>query len=155
MNTLQEFLDYLAEQFGEAESYLWLEDGAIRSQTFRGLREDAQRTAAHLRAHYGTARKIALIGDMSYPWICAYYGIMTSGNVTVPLDTKLSAPELAERLRFADVDLVFLSQKYEGVREALSAACPQVERFLALEECPFGDAPCAPWVRLARTPSPP
>ncbi len=148
MNTLQEFLDYLAEQFGEAESYLWLEDGAIRSQTFRGLREDAQRTAAHLRAHYGTARKIALIGDMSYPWICAYYGIMTSGNVTVPLDTKLSAPELAERLRFADVDLVFLSQKYEGVREALSAACPQVERFLALEECPFGDAPCAPWVRL-------
>ena len=135
MHTLQEFLDYMADKFGSREAYQWLENNAIVSKSFEELKSDAGAVAGHLCASCGTGNKIALIGDMSYPWIAAYYGIMNSSNITVPLDTKLKAAELEERLDFADVTLVFLSRRYEALRESIYAHCPAVQKVLWLEDC--------------------
>ena len=103
MHTLRAFLDYMAERFDTADAYRWLEGDAIASKSFTELRDDASGVASKLFGLYGSGRKMALIGDMSYPWICAYYGIMNSSNISVPLDTKLNPSELAERL--ADQDM--------------------------------------------------
>lgn len=143
MNTLHEFLDDMASRFGASAAYMWLEGNDIASKSFIEMRDDAARMAAHIRDRFGTGQKIALIGDMSYPWIRAYYGIMNSANVSVPLDTKLSPEELAERLVFADVSVVFLSRKYAALREAIRLHCGGVETILALED-DLNDAAEAP-----------
>ena len=65
---------------------------------------------------FGTRKKIALIGETSYAWICAYYGVMCSSNISVPIDVKLSADEIVSQLDFADVSAVFLSGKLDALR---------------------------------------
>ena len=133
MNTLKEFLDYTAERFPECEAYVWEENGTIVSRTFPEFRDDAARMARGMRERFGTRRKIALIGVMSYPWIRAYYGIMNSDNISVPLDAKLSLPELEERLRFADVSAVFVSDALGGLREGILRACGKDMTVMSLE----------------------
>ncbi len=133
MNTLHEFLNYTAEKYGELEAYAWLNGSKIVSKTYSEWRNDAAQLTIRIRETFGTQKKMALIGDMSYSWICAYYGIMNSANVSVPLDTKLSAPELIERLDFADVSIVFLSDRYERLRNDIIRQCKKVENVLSLE----------------------
>ena len=147
MNTLHEFLDYMASKFKHSEAYAWLKDGEILSKSFIELRDDAQRMATYVQQNFGTGKKIALIGDMSYSWICAYYGIMTSANISVPLDTKLNTEELAERLVFADVSVVYPSGKYASMHDTIRALCEKVEAILPLEDClaACADAPLCGW----------
>lgn len=135
MKTLREFLDYMAARYTTTDAYMWIENGGIVSKSFIGLRDDACRMASALRLRFGSEKKIALIGDMSYSWICVYYGIMTSGNISVPLDSKLSPEELAERIAFADVSVVFLSERHAQVQDAIRALCTEVEDVLTLEKC--------------------
>lgn len=130
---MKAFLDFTAAQFGHREAYMWLENDLIVSRSFIEWRDDATRMATIVRRRFGTGQKIALIGEMSYVWICAYHGIINSGNVSVPLDTKLSAPELAERLRFADVSVVFLAKKYHHLEEEITRECGEAMTFLSLE----------------------
>ena len=81
MHTLQEFLDYMASRFGAAEAYTWIDNGTMVSKSFIDLRNEALWMSRELLNRFGSETKIALIGDMSYSWICAYYGIITGGNV--------------------------------------------------------------------------
>ena len=111
MNTLHEFLDYTVSKFGALDAYKWIDSESIRSKTYCEWRDDSEQVAGRIRDAFGARKKIALVGDMSYPWICAYYGIMISANISVPLDTKLTAPEITERLEFADVSVVLLSER--------------------------------------------
>ena len=70
-------------------------------------------------------RHIAIIGESSYHWICAYFGLMACGAVTVPLDKELPAEDLAATCATAECTAVFyspaISKKLPGIREALPA----------------------------------
>ena len=136
LHTLNEFLDYMASRFGTGAAYKWIGDGATVSKSFIDLRDDALRTSAELNRCFGTQKKIALIGEMSYSWICVWYGIITGGNISVPLDTKLSPEELAERLNFADVSIVFLSERFAVLEETIRRLCDKVTVVQKLEDYP-------------------
>ena len=136
MHTLREFLRYTADRFGALPAYEWAEGGHVIAKTFADLQADALKTASKLQSCVGEGKKIALIGDMSYAWICAYYGIMISSNVSVPLDTKLRPGEIAERLNFADVSIVFLSERYSALKEAIQGYCSGIREILRLEDWP-------------------
>ena len=134
MQTLKEFLDYIAFQYDSSSAYEWLEKGEIISKSFADLQKDAYNTACRLNNRFGMGKKIALIGDMSYAWICTYYGIMIGSNITVPMDTKLKPEEIIERLNFADVSVVFLSLRYITLKDIILSKCDCVTEVLCLED---------------------
>lgn len=141
MKTLNAFLTYTAQHFGELEAYVWGEGETIVAKTFAQLRDEAARTAVWLQKRFGTRQKMALIGDTSYAWINAYYGIMCSANISVPTDVKLSPEQVVRQLAFADVSVVFLSEKYASLKDAILQGCPQVEAVLPLEALPDAAPP--------------
>lgn len=136
MHTLNDFLTYTAQHFGELEAYVWGEGDKLVSKTYADLRDDAVRTAAWITERFGTRQKMALIGDTSYAWINIYYGVMCSANITVPTDVKLSPEQIAHQLDFADVSVVFLSQKYAVLKDFILQNCRQVGAVFTLEEFP-------------------
>ena len=136
MKTLNEFLEYTAERYGDIEAYVWGEGEKLVSKTFAELRGEAARTAAWITSRFGTRQKMALIGDTSYSWINVYYGIMCSSNISVPTDVKLSMEQIAAQLDFADVSVVFLSRKYEALKDHILENCKQVEEVLTMEDFP-------------------
>lgn len=57
MKTLNAFLTYTAQHFGELEAYVWGEGETIVAKTFAQLRDEAARTAVWLQKRFGTRQK--------------------------------------------------------------------------------------------------
>ena len=136
IKTIDELLDQVTEQYGAAQAYAWLEDGEIITRSYANLRYDTKKMAHMIHEAVGERKKVALIGDLSYSWMCTYYGVVNSANIAVPMDVKLQPEELAGRLDYADVSIIFLSEKYKHFETTIRSSCSQVELILCLEDYP-------------------
>lgn len=133
IRTLREFIWQVAEQFGEAEAYVWTENGEIRSKSYIDLNEDVTRIARELHYRFDEQRHIALIGDTSYAWLSTFFGIVVSSNIAVPMDVKSQPKEIIDRLKYSDTSIVMLSNKYAGLKEEILRSCPKVKKVFTLE----------------------
>ena len=67
------------------------------------------------------ARHIAILGPGSAAWVTAYFSVVSSGRVIVPLHDGMQDQELAECVRLADCGLLI----YDGRRAETAAAVQQ------------------------------
>ena len=59
--------------------------------------------------------KIAIIADNSFDWMIAYYATLVGGNISVPMDCKLSASNLSDQLIRCGCDALVYSERYEDL----------------------------------------
>ncbi|MBQ4626338.1 MAG: acyl--CoA ligase, partial [Clostridia bacterium] len=71
-------------------------------------------------------KKIAIIGENVIGWVVAYYATLCGGNITVPMDCKLPADDLADQLIRCDCDALVYTSKF----------APMVEEFKKDEKMP-------------------
>ena len=138
IRTVREFLWQVAEQYGIAEAYVWDQAGEIKSKTYNDLNEDVTMFARQMHMMFGEQRKIAVLGDTSYDWMCAFFGTIVSANIVVPMDMKSQKEDIIKRLNYADVSVVLLSDKYRAMEEDIMNACRKVNRVFSLES--FSDS---------------
>jgi len=109
--TLVELLERAAERFG---SQVALDarkpSGQSSSLSYRELRDGAHR-AGMLLATRGikAGERVLLVGENSPDWVLAYFAILYTGAVAVPLDHLISADELAAICRIAEPRAVLAS----------------------------------------------
>lgn len=65
---------------------------------------------------------IAILGENSTEWVLTYFAVVNSGNVVVPLDTGLTADELAELVKHCECKAVFYSGRYAGIAGSFAEA---------------------------------
>ena len=56
-------------------------------------------------------KRVALIGKLSYQWVCAYLSLLSVGITAVPLDADWTADELAHTVKFAECEALFCSEE--------------------------------------------
>lgn len=66
-------------------------------------------------------KKISIIGENCYEWMIAYYATLVGGNVTVPMDCKLPADDLADQLIRCSSDALVYTSKFESMVEEFKA----------------------------------
>ena len=91
----------------------------VESKSCRDLLRDVRRTASRVAQAHGQGKHIAVIGENSYEWLLAFFAVLGSGNVAVPVDKDLPAAEIADMLREADVDAAFVSPTYADLTEGI------------------------------------
>ncbi|MCR4840122.1 MAG: AMP-binding protein [Lachnospiraceae bacterium] len=89
----------------------------IESKTYRELYSEVKAAAEYVEKTCGKGNHIGLIGENSYEWLLASLAAVTSGNVAVPIDKGLPADEIAELIKMADVNVVFVSDTYADLVE--------------------------------------
>ena len=57
MNTLNKFLIYTSQKFGDLEAYAWAQGDDIVSRTYAEFRNDAAKTADFITKSFGTRKK--------------------------------------------------------------------------------------------------
>lgn len=98
-------------------------------------------------------RHVALTGDASYDWVCAYFALMSIGAVVVPLDRDLPQEDMSSILRTAECEAILFSQSIEtrilssqseltGIRRAICMGDPRGPGYLRLDDI------CADGARL-------
>ena len=64
-------------------------------------------------------KHIALIGNNTYNWILAYFGIILSGNVAVPIDKDYDLELITKLCKNSDVKDIYYSYDYNSSYEKL------------------------------------
>ena len=105
--------------------------------TYAGLRSQADRVAAHLRARgVGRGDRVGVCAERSLELVAGILGVLKAGAAYVPLDSSYPMERLELIARDAGVRVVLT----HGARIALPAGCVPVEIAAAIAEAPRPDS---------------
>ncbi|MEG1931429.1 MAG: AMP-binding protein, partial [Anaerovorax sp.] len=91
------------------------QEEAYRKITYREAKSDVDALGTALIAMGLKGEKIGVIGDNRYEWAISYLAIMCGVGIVVPLDKELTANELAQLMKAADVECIIFTKKYEQI----------------------------------------
>ncbi len=106
---------------------------AGRRLTWAELRDNVREVARGLRAlGIGRGDHVAVCMGNSLEWVIFFYAAATIGAVTVPVNTRFKADEMAYCLKQADVKLLFITDRFLKIDfiAMLRGICPAVDRAL-------------------------
>ena len=137
---LKEMLNLVVEKFPGEKAFMIKEKGKIRKISFFELLSEVRCIGTGLHCDGIMGERIAIIGENSYPWFCAFLSIVCGGGVAVPLDKGFTAAELKNCLMRSKAKALFYDEKHEKVvREAIAemgtdAEIPKLYRITGDEE---------------------
>ena len=85
----QNFSDSIAISY--KENY-W--DKEVRKVTFSQWRDDVRNLGTALISYGFREENIAILGENTYGWCCAFFAVMATGSVTVPVDKELPIEDI-------------------------------------------------------------
>ncbi len=124
----------------------------VQTKTYTQLREDSEHFSAALAELGEQGKHIAIVGATSYGWITAYYGIVNSGSVAVPLDANLPAEDLCELIDRADVTTLVYDEPKASVAQMAAERCGRLKHLIAMEETAVSGA-LSMWELIAKAPA--
>ncbi len=106
---VRELVEGSAKLYGDKTAYSYRVAASDKKSTkisFNQLRDDVQATVTGLVAADIAGKHVAVIGKLSYHWALAYFSLLSSGSVIVPLDRDWTAAELAATVAKAECEYV-------------------------------------------------
>ncbi|MBQ4557226.1 MAG: AMP-binding protein [Clostridia bacterium] len=144
---IREFLAHIEKKYSNNIAISFRKnphDDEIQTRTYARLCDDVRCIATALVERGFTADDhCALIGRLSYGWICTYFAMLSIGTVLVPLDPDWSADDLADTVTKAECKYLFccddvLINKAKTICEAAGietvVAIDQAEHELTMEK---------------------
>ena len=104
-------------------------------RTFSQARSDIRSLGTGLIDFGCRDRHVALIGESSYEWICAYFALMAIGAVVVPIDKDLPTSEMTGIVAAAACEFLLYSPAIEAKAEAIRNTLPSLSSCIC-----FGDS---------------
>lgn len=95
---------------------------------------DVRRLGQMFHEMFPKGSHIALLGKTSYEWLSCYFAIMTSENVTVPLDKELSREDLLGLIDFADTDCLVYDKDYQDVADYIKVSSARNIMLICMKE---------------------
>ncbi len=119
-DTLKDIIVYGAEKGKDKKQYMAAGfDGKIMTKTFNQVFYDTKGLGQYLYSVGMKDKKVAILSENSYYWICCYYSIITGRMVAVPLDPKLPYDELAELMVRSKCDAIYYSDEFSDAVELM------------------------------------
>ena len=84
-----------AKKYGDSDAYVFKKGKDTHSKSFAQFHREAHALAAYFINEGYKREKIAILGENSYEWILAWFGIVLSGNIAVPIDKLLQPEQIA------------------------------------------------------------
>jgi acyl-CoA synthetase (AMP-forming)/AMP-acid ligase II len=132
------FLRYAEAQFPQKTAIV------CRDQrfTYAQFADRASRLAGALRQMgIGHGDRVSFLSINCHRLLEAYYGVLETGAVLLPLNVRLAPAEIAFILRDASPRVLFLEKIFLPLVEAFRLQVPAIEKFILMD-----DAPAAAWL---------
>ena len=127
-SSVMDMLKQKAEQMPDGSAFRYRKGrDQVETKTYRDVFQETGKAASWISKNYGKGNHIAVIGENSYEWLLAFFAVLGSGNVAVPIDKELPAPEIEWLIHKADVTKVFISKTYSDLTDGIDG----------LEKCTF------------------
>lgn len=113
------FMDSTAEKYADNIAIRMRgKDRNYREWSFSRLKKEVVSVSGWLRENsLGPDSKIALLSENRPEWCITYLATLYSGLVMVPLDSLMDSESIARIVEFADIDILFYSDKMKDKAE--------------------------------------
>ena len=142
LEDLKELIDYVGKEYGNKTAYRYREGQGITDVSFEKFSADVTALGEYiLNLGYKDGDRIALIGENSYNWVVAYFAVINSGNVVVPIDKELKANEIYRLINDSDSKMIIHSTSKNLCIEEMKDLGIVTEKFLTMDD-EFDSAIC-------------
>lgn len=113
--TLRELIDYTAAKYGEQEAFSYREKKKLKKVNYIEFQKEIDSFVTYYSKKEIRNCKIGILGENSYEWLLAYFGITSSGNIAVPIDKNLNISKIIEIIDDCKLDKLIYSETYSDV----------------------------------------
>ena len=119
LENLRDLITYCGEDYGNKTAFRFRKGNTIINVTFEDFMKDVTAMGEYLLQNgYEGGKRIALLGENSYPWVVSYFAVINSGNILVPIDKELKPGEIVHLLNDSEASLlVYADSKDKCVDE--------------------------------------
>lgn len=118
-------MQFKSEIYGERLAFQLYEGGLWKDTTYSKLAEDVKRVSDYLiEQRIERGERIAILSESRPEWAVALFAAIRSGAIVVPVDIKLTQPELSSILTDAEPRFLFVSTQLLDTARALQAQMP-------------------------------
>lgn len=135
LEDLKELIDYVGKEYGKKTAYRYREGQGITDVSFEKFSADVSALGEYiLSLGYKDGTRIALLGENSYNWVVAYFAVINSGNVVVPIDKELKANEIYRLINDSDSKMIIHSTSKNSCIEKMKELGIVTEKFLTMDD---------------------
>lgn len=134
---IREFIEYIDKLHTNNIAYSYRvnpHDDEIQTRTYSRLCEDVRcLSAALIERGIPQMGHCALIGKLTYGWVCTYFALLAAGTTLVPLDPDWSAEDLADTVTKAECKALFCSDDVLANKAETICKAAGIETTVAVE----------------------
>jgi len=112
VENIYHLLELGAKKYGSKDAYVFKRGKNLCHKSFLDVHGQAHALASYFQAKGFTRQTIAILGENSYEWIVAWFGIVLSGNIAVPIDKLLDKEQIEFILNDTKCAAVVCSKHY-------------------------------------------
>ncbi len=134
-STIREIIVRAEQTYGDADAIRYKKTRKeIEAKSYTDLRQDSESFSNALAVLGEDGCHVALTGATSYGWISAYFGIVNSAKVAVPLDVSLPLEEMLELIDRSDATIFIADAVRLDVLAVVKERCKKVKYVISLSE---------------------
>ena len=139
--TIKEILEAITRKYGNKTALrIKNEDGSFREISFIKLgRRVVSISSVLINLGVEKGDRVAIFSENRPEWAAAYFGIISSGGIILPIDIKLSDPEIQFILNDSQAKCIFVSEKYLPTIDRLRNVLPYLKDVILLDRSPRHD----------------
>ena len=129
----REMVENVAEKFPDKNALSFKRnphDKEASHYTYGEGREYIRDLATEFIAMGVRDKKVAIIGEAAPEWVFAYFSLMSTGTVTVPVDKELPADDMASILNTSECEYIVYSSAIDSKVEKLRELVPTLHTFV-------------------------
>ena len=112
LNNLQELVSFCAEKYKEKTAFNFFDNKVEIKKSYKTFFEDVAALSKYLIGCGYKRTHIALLGENSYEWLVAFFAIINSNNIVVPLDKELNEFDIDKIIKRSDTSVLIHSDDY-------------------------------------------
>lgn len=145
-STIREILVHSEQTYGDGDAIRYkLKKDVVEAKSYTQLRNDSESFSNALKKLNEQGSHIAITGMTSYEWIVAYFGIVNSSSVAVPLDVSLPAEELCELIDRSDATVFVYDEIRKDVAAIVREKCPKIKHVISIQKAESDEKTLSFW----------
>ncbi len=134
--TINDLVTRAGQEHGDHVFLRYEHNETVYDVTYKTFAEECAAIAAWVHAQdkrIGHKVKVGLMGSSSHHYLAVMLGVMSNGNVAVPLDIQLNVETFSDCLNRSDVDILFYDWDHKALVDGIKGKCPNVKGYYSLQ----------------------
>ena len=123
-----------AEQFGEKDIYIYIEDKEEKHLSYRENYERVLYAGTYMCSLGLAGKKIAVVGDTHPLYMTTFFTAISMNGTVVPLDKDLPDEQLIEFMNIAEVSALVYTEKFNNRMRNYGDRIPTLQYFFPIAE---------------------